>query len=222
MTAVPGEPGRRLLLSSSARRAGNGTRPALAWGSVGLRLMTTLRILKRCGGCTQTASLHHRDGAAPVPDRRILPLSSISNRHLANPVPTTGFRTIPTHCGQIAAALGKVADFLRCHDRGRRRVIPSSGRRRYAVCYIRPPVRRHRRNNCVRLADCSSARQASRSETGKDIFGPRADTARRTAAATCDRKDKARPQQPGFTFPLKSRRRYFTPPTLPNWLSNGL
>src|SRR5215510_14980661 len=143
MTAVPGEPGRRLLLSSSARRAGNGTRPALAWGSVGLRLMTTLRILKRCGGHTQTTYLHHRDGDAAVPDLRVLQLSSISNRRSANPVPTTGFERSRVIADKSRQRMGKLRIFSAVMIAAADGIFPpAAGSAMLRTRYIRPSIGR--------------------------------------------------------------------------------
>src|SRR5215470_7042230 len=75
MTAVPGAPApRRLLLSSSPRRGARGPFATLAFISVGLRLMGTLRVRtwQLWGAKTADLRLHHnKDVAAPVPDCHI-------------------------------------------------------------------------------------------------------------------------------------------------------
>jgi hypothetical protein len=138
-------------------------------------------------------------------------------------MPTTGFRTIPSHCGQIAAAPGKVADFLRCHDRGCRRDIPLRRRQRYAADALRsaahPAASPQQLRAPCRLHVCAVL--VSEQNREKKMAACRLDAPHSGWQHVTD-KTKARPQQPGFTFSLKSRRRYFAAPTLPNWLSNGL
>src|SRR6516164_2623317 len=118
MTAVPGAPApRRLLLSSSPRRGAFGPFATLAFISVGLRLMGTLRVRtwQLWGAKTADHRLHHNKDVDPVPDchipairrefRRILFCKSRAGPPVAGSIDRL-------NCGQFGANSSEIRGFL--------------------------------------------------------------------------------------------------------------
>src|SRR5262244_3794430 len=123
MTAVPGAPApRRLLLSSSPRRGARGPFATLAFISVGLRLMGTLRVRTwqlwgaKTADCRCLTIMIIRTSPPRFQDSR-LSYSRDSSRiptHFvlhcfANPVPGTIDRL---NCGQFGAISSEICGFL--------------------------------------------------------------------------------------------------------------
>jgi hypothetical protein len=104
-------------------------------------------------------------------------------------VPTTGFERSRVIADKSRQRLGKLRIFFRCHDRGRRRDIPSGGRQRYAVNALRsaadPAASPQKLRAPGRLHVCAAI--VSERNREKDVFWPRAGSTRRTRLGTCDR-----------------------------------